>query len=199
MANFWRTFHHDGKICPGWWWWGGGARPPPFTLFTLLYKVVVHASVEWQIHSKRMKGERGNRVSVSALSARAYTATLYVMVIIWKGVGVGPTLTSQGWFFHNDGMYVRNRQSPLCVYSEDALPVFHLYPICTLWVRTIPMSAHFQAPHLFRHHRAPRILRRQAVALLRERCSPGQRAPPSAVRSSWGMSSTCPVRSAFTS
>ncbi len=36
-----------------------------------------------------------------------------------KGGGrAPPTLTSQDWFFHHDGMYARNRQSPLCVYSE---------------------------------------------------------------------------------
>ncbi len=33
MVNFWRTFHHDGKISPGWWREGGrGAWPHPFTL-----------------------------------------------------------------------------------------------------------------------------------------------------------------------
>ncbi len=37
-----------------------------------------------------------------------------------KGGGRAPTtLTSQGWFFHHDGMYARNWQSPFCVYSED--------------------------------------------------------------------------------
>ncbi len=29
MATFWRTFHHDGKISPGWWGWGVHA-PTPF-------------------------------------------------------------------------------------------------------------------------------------------------------------------------
>ncbi len=44
-AAFWRTFHHDGKISPG--WWGcGGARPPPFILFTISYKVAVYAPAE---------------------------------------------------------------------------------------------------------------------------------------------------------
>jgi hypothetical protein len=66
-------------------------------------------------------GERWNRGSVSALSAGAYTATLFctwLYVIGWKGVGVHPsTLTSQGWFYHHDGMYARSRQSLLCVYS----------------------------------------------------------------------------------
>ncbi len=26
-AAFWRTFHHDGKISPGWWGWGMHAHP----------------------------------------------------------------------------------------------------------------------------------------------------------------------------
>ncbi len=26
-ATFWRTFHHDGKISPGWWGWGVHAHP----------------------------------------------------------------------------------------------------------------------------------------------------------------------------
>ncbi len=30
MANFWRTFHHDGKISPAGWEWGGGRLPTPF-------------------------------------------------------------------------------------------------------------------------------------------------------------------------
>ncbi len=28
-AAFWRTFHHDGKISPGWWGWGVLAHPLP--------------------------------------------------------------------------------------------------------------------------------------------------------------------------
>ncbi len=27
IADFWRTFHHDGKISPGWWGWGVHAHP----------------------------------------------------------------------------------------------------------------------------------------------------------------------------
>ncbi len=27
MADFWRTFHHEGKISPGWWGWGVHAHP----------------------------------------------------------------------------------------------------------------------------------------------------------------------------
>ena len=26
-ATFWRTCHHDGKICPGWWGWGVHSHP----------------------------------------------------------------------------------------------------------------------------------------------------------------------------
>ena len=40
-AAFWRTFHHEGKISPGW-WGGGGARPPPFITFTITSKVAVY-------------------------------------------------------------------------------------------------------------------------------------------------------------
>ncbi len=36
-----------------------------------------------------------------------------------SGWACTPTLTSQSWFFHHDGMYARNRHSSLCV--------------CTLW------------------------------------------------------------------
>ncbi len=42
MADFWRTFHHDGKISLAWWVWRG-ACPPPFTLSTIKSKVVVYA------------------------------------------------------------------------------------------------------------------------------------------------------------
>jgi hypothetical protein len=45
--DFWRTFHHDGKISPGWWVWAGGARSPPFPIFTITYKVAVYAPAEW--------------------------------------------------------------------------------------------------------------------------------------------------------
>jgi hypothetical protein len=40
MAEIWRTFHHDGKICPGWW---GGRRctPTPFHSITIAYKVAL--------------------------------------------------------------------------------------------------------------------------------------------------------------
>ncbi len=65
-------------------------------------------------------GVEMNRVSVSALSAGAYTATLYVMVnrVKWGG-REPPTLTSMGKFFHHDGMYARKRTLPLCVYSVN--------------------------------------------------------------------------------
>ncbi len=47
IADFWRTFHHDGKSALA--GEGGGARPPPFTLFTITYKVAVYAPAERQI------------------------------------------------------------------------------------------------------------------------------------------------------
>ncbi len=40
MADFWRTFHHDGKIIPG------CARPSP-TTFTIAYEVDVYYPAEW--------------------------------------------------------------------------------------------------------------------------------------------------------
>ncbi len=60
-------------------------------------------------------------LSVSALSAGAYTAALYVMVIGWKGVGMHPPpiLTSQGWIFHHDGG---------CTPEID-----NRHSVCTLW------------------------------------------------------------------
>ncbi len=42
MADFWRTFHHDGKMAAE----GGGTRPPSFTLYTITYKVAVCAPIE---------------------------------------------------------------------------------------------------------------------------------------------------------
>ncbi len=50
-AALWRTFHHDGKISPGWCGWMS-ARPLPFTIFTITYKVAVYApALRGQIHS----------------------------------------------------------------------------------------------------------------------------------------------------
>ncbi len=47
-----------------------------------------------------------------------YTSTLYMMVDVVKGGGrTSPPGTRLGWFFHHDGMYVRKRPLPLCVYS----------------------------------------------------------------------------------
>ncbi len=42
-TTFWRIFHHDGKINPG---WCGSARPPPFAVSTLTYNLVVYAPAE---------------------------------------------------------------------------------------------------------------------------------------------------------
>jgi hypothetical protein len=45
-AAFWRTFHHDGKISPG--WWGGGVYMPiPFPIFTITYKAAVNVRSSW--------------------------------------------------------------------------------------------------------------------------------------------------------
>ncbi len=56
--------------------------------------------------------------SVSALSAGAYTTTLYMMVDTVKGGGRAPsTLTRLGWFFHHYGIYSRKWPLPLWVYS----------------------------------------------------------------------------------
>jgi hypothetical protein len=68
-------------------------------------------------------------VRVSALSARAYTATLYVMVNIVERGGRAPlTLTRVGEIFHHDGIYARKRLLTLCVYSvvHFTLPLFLL-------------------------------------------------------------------------
>ncbi len=53
--------------------------------------------------------KRWNRVSVSAHSAGAYTATLLVRV------NAPPTLTSQGKFYPHDWMYARKQRLQLCV------------------------------------------------------------------------------------
>ncbi len=45
-SAFLRTFHHEGRISPGW-WGGGGERPPPFITFIITSKVAVHAPAEW--------------------------------------------------------------------------------------------------------------------------------------------------------
>ncbi len=74
--------------------------------------------------------------SVSALSAGAFTASLYVMVIGWKG-GAPPTPTGLGWFFHHDGMYDRNRQSPLCVYS--VVTTYYNLRQRAIWTLKIPL------------------------------------------------------------
>ncbi len=38
-AAFWRTFHHDGKFCPGWSWWGCTHTHPLFNIFTIYHHV----------------------------------------------------------------------------------------------------------------------------------------------------------------
>jgi hypothetical protein len=59
-----------------------------------------------------------------------------------KGGGrAPPTLTSQGWFFHQDGMYARNWPLPLCVY-----PVLLCFE-WRRWVHTYVMSSQPQSTH----------------------------------------------------
>ncbi len=82
------------------WWWRGNTPN-------------VHTAYGQDGLPKRMEGERGNKVSVSALPAGAYTTTY----IYSDGINMRapPTLTSLSWFFfHHDGMHARHGQS-LCV------------------------------------------------------------------------------------
>ncbi len=44
ITTFWRTYHREGKISPGWWGWG--CSPFTFTLSTITYKVVRNTSWE---------------------------------------------------------------------------------------------------------------------------------------------------------
>jgi hypothetical protein len=41
-----RTFHHDGKMNPGWGGWGVHAHPGHFNLFSITYKIAVFAPAE---------------------------------------------------------------------------------------------------------------------------------------------------------
>jgi hypothetical protein len=43
-------------------------------------------------------------------------AAIATLCLLW-GWACTPTLTSQGWFFHHDGMYARNRSLSLFVFS----------------------------------------------------------------------------------
>ncbi len=44
MADFWRTFYHDGKISPG--WYGGAPVPTPFQPIAITSKVLVYAPAQ---------------------------------------------------------------------------------------------------------------------------------------------------------
>jgi hypothetical protein len=46
---FLATFHHDGKIFPGW-RGRGGARPPSFTLFIIMYRLQCTLQLRGQLH-----------------------------------------------------------------------------------------------------------------------------------------------------
>jgi hypothetical protein len=114
IADFWRTFHHDGKSAlTG---EGGGCTPTPFTLVTITYKVAVYARLQLrgQIHSTYFNSRYIYSV-VSAISVVAYTTTLYVMVYIVKGGGSAPPHTSLGCF------YPRTPESGHSVYSVGGI------------------------------------------------------------------------------
>ncbi len=78
-----------------------------------------HPAVDWQLgfRSHRVHiGLRRNTASVSALWSVHCNFVCDGFRV--KGCGRAPSsLTRQGWFFHHEGMYARNRQLPLCVYS----------------------------------------------------------------------------------
>ncbi len=57
MTAFWRTFHHDGKICPG--WWGGGCT----TSFRYIYH---HACTKLQC-TLRLRGQINSPISSLSL------------------------------------------------------------------------------------------------------------------------------------
>jgi hypothetical protein len=74
-------------------------------------------------------GYIGNKGSVSALSAEAYTTSLYVLVEIAKGGGREPPPYQAGLTFHHDEMYAR-KPLPLCLYSVGFGP--NTFAACTL-------------------------------------------------------------------
>ncbi len=49
-AAFWRTFHHDGKMSPGWWRWGAHAHPLSLYLSSHT-KLQCTLQLSGQIHS----------------------------------------------------------------------------------------------------------------------------------------------------
>ncbi len=82
----------------------------------------VRSTASGSAHRGTYLYKRWNRVSVSAHSAGAYTATLLVMVNVRSG-RAPPTLTSPGQFYPHDWMYARKQTLlPYSVYSV-ALPV----------------------------------------------------------------------------
>jgi hypothetical protein len=48
-AAFWRTFHHEGRISPGWWGWGLHAHPLSLHLPSPV-KLQCTLQLSWQIH-----------------------------------------------------------------------------------------------------------------------------------------------------
>ena len=60
------------------------AFPPCQQIYSYMF------DTDTALHTEYIQEKRWNTGSVSALSAGAYTVTLLVMVIEWKGVGVQP-------------------------------------------------------------------------------------------------------------
>ncbi len=88
-----------------------------------------------------------------------YTATFYMMVNRVKGGGrATSTLTSQGWFFHHDGMYARNRSLPLCVYSVGKPYTLPWIPPLVVW-RHLWFSYSNRAKQVLEYHTVIRFVR----------------------------------------
>jgi hypothetical protein len=101
IADFWRIFHHDGKIIPGWrgGGGGGGCTPTPF-------------------HSITIK----NKVAVYALAERAGTLTLlhlYPICTLWQELWISACtpLTDWAWWEPQTREYIDWRWPLSCVHS----------------------------------------------------------------------------------
>ncbi len=56
MATFWRTFHHDEKISPGWWEWEGCTPSPFHCIYHHVQSCGVHSSCEAVLPTRRLFG-----------------------------------------------------------------------------------------------------------------------------------------------
>ncbi len=116
---------HLSSIQPHWvgWTWHLSSIQPHWVGWTWHLSSIQPHWVGWwksmQLDHRVHIEQRWNRASVSALSAGTLHCN-FVRDGKWVkdgGRAVHPHLTSQGRFFHHDGMYARNRPLPLCVYS----------------------------------------------------------------------------------